>query len=131
MNLVFQKISREEIYRETGIQFMPINTLYQLFAAKRDTPDLLHAAKTLLTIPDLFHYWLTGNAVCEFTNATTTQMVNAEKRAWSRDLMQKLDLPVDLPATIVEPGTQIGRLTAKLAGSTGLRGTPVIAPATH
>jgi rhamnulokinase len=131
MNLVFERVSREKIYRETGIQFMPINTLYQLFAAKRDTPDLLRAAKTLLTIPDLFHYWLTGNAVCEFTNATTTQMVNAEKRDWSRDLMQKLDLPVDLPAKIVEPGTQIGRLTTKLAGSTALRGTPVIAPATH
>jgi rhamnulokinase len=131
MNLVFETVSREKIYHETGIQFIPINTLYQLFAAKRDTPDLLRAAKTLLTIPDLFHYWLTGNAVCEFTNATTTQMVNAEKRDWSRDLMQKLDLPVDLPAKIVEPGTQIGRLTTKLAGSTALRGTPVIAPATH
>ena len=78
MDLVFAKISREEIYRETGIQFMPINTLYQLFAAKRDAPELLHAARTLLMIPDLFHYWLTGNAVCEFTNATTTQMVNSQ-----------------------------------------------------
>src|SRR5437868_1616597 len=131
MDLVFERLSKSDIYQETGIQFMPINTLYQLFAAKRDTPDLLHAAKTLLTIPDLFHYWLTGNAVCEFTNATTTQMVNAEKRAWSRDLMEKLELPVDLPAEIVEPGTQIGSLTEKLAGFTALRGTPVIAPATH
>lgn len=131
MDLVFEKISREEIYRETGIQFMPINTLYQLFAARRDTPDLLRAARTLLTIPDLFHYWLTGNAVCEFTNATTTQMVNAEKRAWSRRLMEKLELPAELPAEIVEPGTQIGSLIEKFGASTTLRGTPVIAPATH
>ena len=131
MDLVFEKVSREEIYRETGIQFMPINTLYQLFAAKRDTPDLLRAASTLLMIPDLFHFWLTGNAVSEFTNATTTQMTNAEKRGWSQSLMEKLDLPVDLPAEIVEPGTQVGNLSEKVTASRTLRGTPVIAPATH
>lgn len=131
MELVFEKVSKEEIYRETGIQFMRINTLYQLFAAKRDTPDLLRAARVLLTIPDLFHYWLTGKAVCEFTNATTTQMVNAEKRAWSRSLMEKLDLPADIPAEIVEPGTQVGRLSESLALNNALDGTPVIAPATH
>jgi len=131
MELAFEKVSRKEIYRETGIQFMPINTLYQLFAAKRDSPDLLRAARTLLMIPDLFHYWLTGNAVCEFTNATTTQMVNAEKRAWSRDLMERLELPVDLPAGIVEPGTQVGALLEEVTSSRTLRGTPVIAPATH
>jgi len=131
MDVVFEKVPREEIYRETGIQFMPINTLYQLFAARRDTPDLLRAAKTLLTIPDLFHYWLTGNAFCEFTNATTTQMVNANKRAWSRSLMERLELPAHLPAEIVEPGTQVGNLSEKLTASAALRGTPVIAPATH
>jgi len=131
MELVFAKISKDEIYRETGIQFMPINTLYQLFAAKRDTPDLLKSARTFLTMPDLFHYWLTGHAVCEFTNATTTQMVNAEKRAWSRSLMEKLELPANLPAEIVEPGTIVGTLSEKLAAHTVLRGTPVIAPATH
>ena len=131
MELAFEKVSRKEIYRETGIQFMPINTLYQLFAAKRDSPDLLRAARTLLMIPDLLHYWFTGNAVCEFTNATTTQMVNAEKRAWSRDLMERLELPVDLPAGIVEPGTQVGALLEEVTSSRTLRGTPVIAPATH
>jgi rhamnulokinase len=134
MDLVFEKLSREDIYRETGIQFMPINTLYQLFAAKRDAPDLMRAAKTLLMIPDLFHYWLTGNAVCEFTNATTTQMVNAEKRAWSRDLLEKLELPelpADLLAEIVEPGTLVGNLSETVTASGTLRGTPVIAPATH
>ena len=86
------KISKEEIYQATGIQFMPINTLYQLFAARRETPKLLAAAKHLLTIPDLFNYWLTGNAVCEFTNATTTQMVDPVKRTWATSLMQRLDL---------------------------------------
>src|SRR5205814_6903729 len=101
MELVFARISKDQIYRETGIQFMQINTLYQLFAAKRNTPNLLRAARKLLTIPDLFHYWLTGNAVCEFTNATTTQMVNSQKRGWCRNLMEKLELPSELPAEIV------------------------------
>ena len=64
---VFHRVPKEEIYRSTGIQFMPINTLYQLFAAKHQTPTILQSARKLLTIPDLFHYWLTGNAVCEFT----------------------------------------------------------------
>ena len=77
MEEVFRRVPREEIYRATGIQFMPINTLYQLYAAQRDTPSIVAAAKQLVTIPDLFNYWLTGKAVCEFTNATTTQMVDA------------------------------------------------------
>src|SRR6266566_6595440 len=68
MEEVFRNVRKEEIYGATGIQFMRINTLYQLFAAQRDTPTLVKAAKQLLTIPDLFNYWLTGNAVCEFTN---------------------------------------------------------------
>src|SRR5579864_6234958 len=63
MDEVFRRVPRDEIYRATGIQFMPINTLYQLFAAQRDTPGILAAAKQFLTIPDLFNYWLTGNAV--------------------------------------------------------------------
>ena len=131
MDLVFQKVSQEEIYRETGIQFMPINTLYQLFAAKRDTPALLRAAKKLVTIPDLFHYWFTGNAVCEFTNATTTQMVNPTTRTWARDLMDRLELPSELPAQIVDPGSIIGTLRKDVATARALGGTPVIAPASH
>ncbi len=63
MEEVFKKVAREEIYQATGIQFMPINTLYQLFAARRAEPKLLKTAKQLVTIPDLFHYWLCGNAV--------------------------------------------------------------------
>ena len=77
MEEVFRKVEREEIYQATGIQFMPINTLYQLFAARAIHPQaFLKRRNDLLTIPDLFNYWLTGNAVCEFTNATTTQMVD-------------------------------------------------------
>jgi rhamnulokinase len=131
MEEVIARIGREEIYSATGIQFMPINTLYQLVAAQRRSPRLLQAAKYLLTIPDLFHYWLTGNAVCEFTNATTTQMVDPMKRAWATGLLQRLELPAHLPAPIVEPGSIVGALLPEVAGHSSLAGTTVIAPACH
>jgi rhamnulokinase len=131
MEEVLTKVVREDIYQATGIQLMPINTLYQLFAARRQTPKLLNAAKYLLTIPDLFNYWLTGNAVCEFTNATTTQMVDPVSRKWAVGLMQRLELPAYLPAPIEEPGSILGTLLPDIAGHTSLAGTSVIAPACH
>jgi len=131
MEEVFRKVPRDEIYRTTGIQFMPINTLYQLYAAQRDTPSILAAAKVLLTIPDLFHYWLTGKAVCEFTNASTTQLVDPVRRSWATELMRKLDLRPDLPAPIVEAGTVLGTMAPAVAQNSLLRTTPIIAPATH
>jgi rhamnulokinase len=131
MEEVLKNVSREEIYQATGIQFMPINTLYQLVAARRQHPKLLGAAKYLITIPDLFNYWLSGNAVCEFTNATTTQMVDPVKRTWATALMQRLELPAHLPAPIVEPGAIIGTLLPDIAGHTSRAGTSVIAPACH
>jgi rhamnulokinase len=131
MEEVFRRVSKEEIYAATGIQFMPINTMYQLFVAQRETPSVMAAAKRLLTIPDLFHFWLTGNTVCEFTNATTTQLVDPFRRTWAADLMLRLGLRPDLPAPIVEPGTMIGSLLPSLAQNSSLVGTPVIAPASH
>jgi rhamnulokinase len=131
MDQVLQMISKEGIYWKTGTQFLPFNTIYQLFAAKRDNPNLLNAARKLIMIPDLFHYWLTGNPVCEFTNATTTQMVNPVTRTWARPLMDKLEIPSDLPAQIVEPGTFVGTLLADIGRNTALAQTPVIAPASH
>jgi rhamnulokinase len=131
MQEVFRKVTREEIYWATGIQFMPINTLYQLFITQKREPKVLEAAAKLLTIPDLFNYWLSGNAVCEFTNATTTQMVTPVKRAWALDLLDRLGLPTQLLAAIVEPGTIVGRLLPAIAGDSSLADTLVIAPATH
>ena len=131
MDEVFRRVPKDEIYRATGIQFMPINTLYQLYAAKRDTPAIVAAAKRLVTIPDLFNYWLTGNAVCEFTNATTTQMVDSVNRTWATDLLERLDLRPELPAPIIEPGSVIGTLLPEIAQNSALSGTPVIAPACH
>jgi rhamnulokinase len=131
MQEVFRKVAREEIYWATGIQFMPINTLYQLCAAARDTPALLRAAKQLLTIPDLFHFWLTGRAVCEFTNATTTQLVNPMTRGWATELIGRLGLPAHLFTELVEPGTRIGTLLPNIARDSARSGTAIIAPATH
>ena len=131
MEEVFRSVPKEDIYGATGIQFMPINTLYQLIAAKRDTPGIVAAARQMLTIPDLFNFWLTGNAVCEFTNATTTQMVDPLRRTWATDLMKKLDLRVDLGAAIVEPGTVIGNLRPSLVQKISAAPIPVIAPACH
>ena len=131
MHEVFRKCPREEIYSSTGIQFMEINTLYQLYAAARGMPSLVKAAKKLVMIPDLFHYWLTGEAVCEYTNATTTQLVNPGRRTWAGELMEKLELPKELLSEIVEPGTRIGSLLPNLSRGAAISGTPVIAPATH
>lgn len=130
MQEVHRRVPKEEIYRATGIQFMPINTLYQLYAECRDDPSAMERAKHLLTIPDLFNYWLTGNMVCEFTNATTTQMVDPLRRNWAFELMKRLDVPTELPASIVEPGSTVGALLPDL-GPSSLTGTRVIAPACH
>ena len=129
MEEVFRIVPREEVYGATGIQFMPINTLYQVVAAKRATPLLFETAERLVTIPDLFHYWLSGNAVCEFTNATTTQMVDPRTRSWATGLLERLEIPVSLPGPIVEPGTIIGPVLTAVAPA--LSNTPVIAPASH
>ncbi len=123
MDAALRIVSKEEIYRQTGVQFMPINTLYQLYAAKLANSDLLARARRMLMIPDLFHYWLSGTAVCEFTAASTSQMLNPVTRDWSRDLLDRLGLPSRLPARIVEPGT--------ILGIDEITGAQVIVPASH
>jgi rhamnulokinase len=131
MEEVFQRMPKEEIYATTGIQFLPINTLFQLFAATRQTPQLLKTAQKLITIPDLFHYWLSGRAVCEFTNATTTQLMDYRTRTWASELAARLGLPIHLCAEIVKPGTVLAGLKPRLAQDFGLSDVPIIAPATH
>lgn len=128
---VLRRMPREEIYAATGIQFMPINTLNQLFVASNQRPRLLAAADRLLMVPDLFNYWLTGRALCEFTIASTTQMVCAQRRTWATDLMDRLGLPSRLPAEIIEPGSIIGPLRPGVAAFDAHAGTPVIASASH
>ncbi len=130
MKAVLERLTKAEIYGETGAQFLPINTLYQLFAAHRDTPGLVEAADRLLMIPDLFHYWLSGRAACEYTAASTTQFANPRTRQWSQRLLRALDLNANLPAEIVEPGTPLGCVKPHLFGH-GSEQVRVIAPASH
>jgi len=129
MAQVFEQVSRERIYAITGIQFLQINTLFQLYAACRQTPKIVDAAEALATIPDLFNFWLTGALVSEYTNATTTQLVDAAKRTWAMRLVNEIGLPARLLQRIVPPGTIVGTLRA--SASDAHAGTPIVAPASH
>ena len=93
MEQVFAKVSRERIYATTGIQFLWFNTLYQLYAACRNTPETIAASHRFATIPDILNLWLSGTLKAEYTNATTTQCVDAVKRTWARELLEELDIP--------------------------------------
>jgi rhamnulokinase len=129
MEQVFARVPRAKIYEVTGVQFLPFNTLYQLVATSRLTPRLLDAATAFGTIPDIFNYWLTGEIRAEYTNATTTQMVDAERRGWATGLLDELNIPTRLLPPIVEPGSVLGPL--KPSVSTALAATPVVVPACH
>ena len=123
----FGLMPKEEIYSTTGIQFLPINTLYQLLAM-RGSP-LLKAAETMLLIPDLMNYWLTGEKACEYTNATTTQLLDLEG-GWAQDLFERMDLPSRILAPIVPPATELGPLLPGIADEVGAK-SPVFAVASH
>ena len=118
MEAVFERVPADEIYAVTGIQFLPFNTLYQLYAACRATPRLIDAATSFGTIPDLVNYWLTGEMTAEFTNATTTQFIDARTRSWATDLLQALDVPTRILPQVVD-------------AHPSLHGTRVVAPACH
>src|SRR5262249_26521226 len=120
---------REEIYSITGVQFLVFNTLYQLYAACRNTPSVIKSAAAFGTIPDLFNYWLTGELRSEFTMATTTQFVDARTRDWARGLLSGLDIPTRLLPQMIEPGSILGTVTPNACQA--LSGTPVVTPASH
>ncbi len=121
MDWVFERMPRREIFERTGIQFIPLNGLFQLGASIRDGSPLLEQAATMLTIADLFNYWLTGSKTCEFTEATTMQLYNPRLGDWDREIMAAVGIPTDLLTPIVPPGTRIGEY----------KGIDVIVPACH
>ncbi len=127
----FQKVPRAEIFAQTGLQFMEINSLYQLLAWKEHSPEILDAAKTLLFMPDFFHWALCGAKKAEFTIASTSQFVHPLNRNWSLPLLKQLGLPTHFLPEIVPPGTVLGTLRESLAGRTGLAGVKVVAPPSH
>jgi rhamnulokinase len=131
MEAAFARVGKADIFRQTGLQFMRFNTLFQLLALQRDGSPLLDAARHLLFIPDLFHYWFTGIKVNELTDASTSQMLDPATCSWAYPLVQAFGLPVGLLGSIVKPGTVLGPLRTSLATETGLTPMPVVAVATH
>jgi rhamnulokinase len=129
---VVAKLGAERIYQTTGTQFMALNTLYSLYAHQLADPAALASADRLLFMPDLLHYWLSGEKTVEATIASTSQMVDCHAGAWSHDMLGKLGLPAHLLQATVAPGTVIGTIRAQLAADTGLTtDLKVIAPASH
>jgi rhamnulokinase len=131
MDEALRRVPRYDIYRQTGLQFMRFNTLFQLLALQRDRSPLLDVAETLLFIPDLFHFFFAGVKVNEFTDASTSQLLDPTTRQWAYGLVQQFGLPTRLLGTLVQPGTVLGPLRASVAADTGLNAAPVIAPASH
>jgi sugar (pentulose or hexulose) kinase len=128
---VIGEVTAERIYEQTGVQFMALNTLYQLYAASQRTPNLLYNAEFLVTMPDLFNYWLTGVVSCEYTIASTTQFLDWRTKSWACDLLHALGIPTHFLAPLIAPGTEIGRLRTDLASAHDLAFTTVTAPACH
>jgi rhamnulokinase len=127
---VLLDIPPRELYATTGVQLLPINTLFQLVAA-RSTPAIL-GARTLLMIPDLVSYWLTGEVGAEVTNASTTQLYDVRSGAWSFELMSRLDIPTRLFAALRRPGDSGGTLVDDVLAQTGLTGpVPVTVVGSH
>lgn len=129
--VAFEIMPRADIYGLTGIQFMQLNTLFQLFAESRADAEKLARAKDLLFMPDLFNYLLTGEKATEYSIATTSQLLDARTGQWSAPLFERLGLPIDIMQQIVPTGTQVGQLLESIAEETGAGRLPVIAPATH
>lgn len=127
---VYKIISQEELYGRTGIQKQPFNTIYQLMALKKQEPELLKKAKVMLMIPDYFHYLLTGQKVTEYTNASTTQLVDPETKSWDFELIKKLGYPREIFTEIKLPGYELGELTEEIQKEVGFN-CQVVLPATH
>lgn len=127
---LLRRVPASEIYGRTGIQFMPFNTVVQLLAqvAAGEWPE---AAHRFLMVPDLVHRHLSGVATGEFTNATTTQLLNAEFGVWDERLLSAVGVPLDVMPPLVTPGTRLGGLTPELRNATGLETLEVVIPATH
>src|SRR5579859_1476148 len=130
VQLATQRLGRERIYRQTGIQLIPINTLYQLLSMVESRDSALDQADQLLMVPDLVHHFLCDSKVGEYTNATTTQCYDVARNRWASELLADLDIPARILPEVVPPGTVLGTLRNDVADEVG--GTArVIAPATH
>jgi len=114
MEKIVEKLGKKYIYEKTGIQFIPINTLYQLYSMVLEKSSLLTIADKFLMMPDLFNYWFTGEKKCEFTDATTTQLYNPRSQDWCYELMEKLNIPIEIFPEVIEPGTSLGKIRKEI-----------------
>ncbi|MGQ9580250.1 MAG: rhamnulokinase, partial [Armatimonadota bacterium] len=132
MEKVFEIVPRRQIFETTGIQFMQLNTIFQLYAMVDGNSPALKCASSLLMMPDLFHYWLTGERYSEFSIATTSMLYDPRKGDWARDLAERLGIPSHIFPPIIPPGTVIGPLHQTVVEEIGAgQGVPVVAPASH
>ncbi len=131
LDKAFRRMSRQQIFQLTGIQFMQINSLYQLLSMVESQSPVLDVAETFLTMPDLFNFWLTGQSACEFSNATTTQCFDPRRRNWAEPLLTAMDIPRRIFPKVIPPGTVLGTMCQAVAKETGAGQIPVIAPACH
>jgi rhamnulokinase len=128
---VLAKVPARELYERTGIQIIPINTIFELAAMAADADPGLAGAETLLMIPDLVNNRLAGTRVSEYTNATTTQCLDAASGTWAEDILERLAVPARILPELVRPGTVLGSLTPSASGETQLGGARVVAVASH
>jgi rhamnulokinase len=128
---VAERLPKAQIYAKTGIQFLPFNTLYQLYAQTLAEPELLARTRRILFIPDYFHFLLSGRVAVEKTIASTSQLWNLQEDGWDPDLIDALALPGEAFLPPVDPGTELGALSPALCESAGVGPLRVIAPASH
>jgi rhamnulokinase len=124
-------VPRDEIFDATGVQFMEINSLYQLLALRDAEPSLLECAATLLFVPDLFNFLFTGVRKSEFSIASTSQMYDPRSKSWAMGLLERMGLPTRILPPIIASGTLLGMLRDDVAMECQMPPVPVIAPATH
>jgi sugar (pentulose or hexulose) kinase len=127
----FERMPKEEIFGHTGLAFQPFNTLYQLLALKLSKPAMLDAASSLLFMPDLLAYFLTGERATEYTDASTSQLLDAELRSWSDPVIEAMGFPPEIFTTIEEPGRIRGVLSEAIQEELQLGAVPVVAVASH
>ena len=125
---VYNLISKEELYKRTGIQNLVFNTIYQLYSIRKNSPELLKNAKYFLMTPDYFNFLLTGKKFNEYTNASTTQLLNLKTSVWDYDILKLLNIPKYIFQTILQPSTSIGYLKHSIKEKIGFDLEVIAAP---
>ena len=127
----FKKISKERFYKITGNQFMELNTVFQLLSLVKERPELLERVDKMLLMPDLMNYMLTGNKATEYSIASTTQLLNANNRNWSDEVLESLEIPKNILTDIIKTGSKVGMLSEEIANELEIPRVEVIAVAEH